>query len=172
MKRSKRKSKSPKQADRSTAPAASTPAPKAGMSRRDLIRNIQLGAVAAMVVGGGGWYLVQDVMASTREHDLSRIGNGIPTVVQIHDPGCPQCTALQRETRDALSSLEDGALQYVIADINRAEGRRFATMHRVNHVTLLLFDAKGERQGVLVGQNTADRLTEIFRNHIARHGDS
>jgi len=170
MKRAKRKAKPSKSkaAPVSAAPAEATPKPS--VSRRDFVRNIQFGALGVAVVGGGGWYLVQDVMASTREHDLSRLGNGVPTVVQVHDPSCPQCTALQREVRDALDAFDTGNLQYLIADITRTEGRRFATIHRVNHVTLLLFDGKGERQGVLVGQNTSDRLQQVFRDHLNRHG--
>ena len=36
------------------------------------------------------------VEATIREGDLSQIGNGTPTVVQIHDPQCPRCVALVR----------------------------------------------------------------------------
>ncbi len=169
MKRAKRKAKPSKSKAAPGVAAPAAAAAKPSVSRRDFIRNIQLGALGVAVVGGGGWYLVQDVMASTREHDLSRLGNGVPSVVQIHDPSCPKCTALQREVRDALTAFEGGDIQYLVADITRTEGRRFATMHRVNHVTLLLFDGKGDRQGVLVGQNTSDRLEQVFRDHLQRH---
>lgn len=128
--------------------------------------------LVAAVMGGGGWYLVQDVSATHREHDLSRIGNGTPAVVQIHDPQCPTCRALQRETRAALSDFEDGELQYLVANIRSAEGRQLAAAHNVGHVTLLLFDADGERRQVLVGSNTSEYLKAVFRRHIAQQGSS
>ena len=65
----------------------------------------------AILAGGGGWYLVSEVRATIAEQDLSRIGNGIPAVVQIHDPQCPRCLALQRETRKAMSGFADDELQ-------------------------------------------------------------
>ena len=170
MKRSKSKTKSTKKARRDATPP--TPETGAVPSRRDLLRIVQAGAAVAIVAGGGGWYLVSEVMASSREHDLSRLGNGIATVVQVHDPGCPRCTALQREVRTALDGFNDGTIQYLIADITRAEGRRFAAVHRVNHVTLLLFDGAGNRHGVLVGPNSAENLEQVFRNHLARHAAS
>lgn len=169
MKRSKRKTNQKKKP--ANAPSAKPEvASDSGVSRRDFMSKLQYGALGVAVVGGGSWYLVNEVMASSREHDLSRLGNGMPTVVQIHDPSCPRCTALQRETRDALGAFGDKEIQYLIADITRPEGRRFATIHRVNHVTLLLFDGKGERRGTLVGPNDADTLQQVFKSHLDRYG--
>lgn len=164
----KRKAKRPakKQADISVS-ADPRDAPTK-TSRRDLLKKVRNGGLLALVAGGGGWYLVQDVRATIREHDLTQIGNGIPSVVQIHDPQCPQCLALQSETRDAMAAFDDGELQYLIADISRQDGRQLAAAHDVNHVTLLLFDAQGNRRDVLVGHNTSAYLEEIFRRHAAR----
>ncbi|MEM7123512.1 MAG: hypothetical protein AAF563_19705 [Pseudomonadota bacterium] len=168
MKKQKRKAKRPakKQANVSVQAAPEDASDKS--SRRDVLRKIRNGGLLAVVAGGGGWYLIQDVRATIREHDLTQIGNGIPAVVQIHDPNCPRCLALQGETRDAMASFEDGELQYLIADISRSEGRQLAAAHNVNHVTLLLFDAEGNRRDVLVGERTSDDLEEAFRRHVAR----
>ena len=99
-----------------TAQAAPSTAPERP-SRRDFLRRARNGALVGAGVLGGGWYLVEDVNAHRREHDLARIGNGIPTVVQIHDPECPRCRALQKETRRALEGFEPGEIQYLVANI-------------------------------------------------------
>lgn len=180
MKRQKRKGKRPGKSSRPASAPASAPttAPAASAggedapSRRDFLRKVRNGGIALAVVGGGSWYLVDTVRASMREHDLSRIGNGVPTVVQIHDPQCPQCVALQRETRDALCEFDGGQLQYVIANIRSPEGRQLATTHRVGHVTLLLFDPAGERRATLSGPKDADYLVAAFRRHVTRYGNT
>lgn len=137
-------------------------------SRRDFLRKMGNRALVVAVVGGTGWYLVEEVRATIREEDLSRIGNGIPAVVQIHDPQCPRCAALQRETREAMEQFDDSELQYLVANIRSAKGRQLAGAHGVGHITLLLFDGKGERLDVLVGPNTSANLVHAFRRHLTR----
>lgn len=124
--------------------------------------------MAFAVVGAAGWYLAGEVRATNQEHDLSRLGNGIATVVQIHDPRCPTCRALQRETRDAIKSFGPGEIQYLVANIRSAEGRAFAGVHRVGHVTLLLFDGQGKRRDTLNGRYTTEALERVFRRHVER----
>ena len=172
MKRQKRRNKRPKKQNRAApvpaVPTAEAPSEDEAPSRRAFLGKMRNGAIAALVVGGGGWFAVGKVRAMMREQDLTRIGNGIPTVVQIHDPQCSQCLALQRETREALCEFSDDDLQYVVANIRSAEGRALAATHRVGHVTLLLFDGNGERRMVLSGPNRAENLADAFRRHVAR----
>lgn len=137
--------------------------------RRAALLKIRTGLIAFAVIGGGGWYLAEEVLATSWEHDLSRLGNGIATVVQIHDPQCPKCRALQRETKDALESFGPDELQYLVASVRRTEGRAFAGAHRVNHVTLLLFDGQGNRRETLTGRYSAEALERIFRRHVKKH---
>ncbi len=144
--------------------------PKNAAGRRDLLRKVASGGLVLAAVGGVGWYFVGEVRATIREEDLSRIGNGIPTVVQIHDPQCPTCRALQREVRDALEAFDSGELQYLVANIRTDEGRGLANAHGVGHVTLLLLDGDGERRDVLAGPNSAAYLESAFRQHIAASG--
>ncbi len=168
MKRQKRRNKRPNRSAAKarvrTEPAAAAPA------RRVFLRKIRNGSVAALVVGTGGWFLIGKVRATMREQDLTQIGNGKPTVVQIHDPQCSQCVALQREARDALCEIGDADLQYVVANIRSTEGRQLAAAHGVGHVTLLLFDGEGKRRGVLAGPNKREYLTDMFRSHLKRYG--
>jgi hypothetical protein len=143
-----------------------------GSSRRDLLLKARNGLIAVAVIGGAGWYMVEEVRAVNREQDLSMLGNGVATVVQIHDPQCPKCTALQREARDAMDGFEASEIQFLVANIRTDEGRGFARKHGVGHVTLLLFDGKGKRLDTLVGPNTAKNLERVFRRHISRSKQS
>ena len=178
MKRQKHraKGKSGRKAAASQGAAQGAAAPQsgqtaaAGRSRRDILRRIGGGAAVVAALGGAGWYLVEEVQATIREGDLSRIGNGIPTVVQIHDPQCSRCAALQREARRAMSGFGDDELQFVVANIRTSEGSALARANGVGHVTLLLFDGNGKRNGTLVGNNSSDYLEEIFRRHIGKRG--
>lgn len=138
------------------------------VKRRAALLKIRNGLMALAVVGGSGWYLVEEVRATSREHDLSRLGNGIASVVQIHDPQCPTCRALQRETRDAIESFGPDEIQYLVANVRRDEGWAFARAHGVGHVTLLLFDGKGSHRDTLVGPNTAEALERVFRRHVKK----
>lgn len=155
------------QRDKAPAAAAATPGGNAP-GRRDFLRRMGNRALLVAALGGAGWYLVEEVRATIREEDLSRIGNGIPAVVQIHDPQCPRCAALQREARDAMSGFGEDELQFLVANIRSEKGRRLANAHGVGHITLLLFDGAGRRRDVLVGPNTSENLTHAFRAHLAR----
>ncbi len=104
-------------------------------------------------------------------HDLSVIGSGIPTVVQIHDPGCSLCNQLRRNTSDAVDRLGDRIL-YRIADITTPEGKRLQNRHRVQHVTLLLFDGDGNMRRVLEGVRDEDALHTSLLRHVERWDSS
>ena len=132
---------------------------------------LKMGALALAILGGAGWFVTEEVRATVQEHDLSKLGNGVATVVQVHDPQCPKCVALQRETRDALDSFADDELQLLVANIRTDEGRAFARKHRVAHVTLILFDGKGERRHTLTGPNSAENLEPVFRRLLRQNKD-
>ena len=92
--------------------------------------------------------------------------------MQIHDPECPMCRALQRETLKALEDFDDAELQYVIADIRTPEGARLADANGVQHVTLVLFDGDGRRRDILAGNNTSAVLKRQFQRHLDSLGES
>ena len=170
MKRQKRKTKRPNKRNQNQPPAANVV--EESTTRRAFLRKARNGAIATVVVGSGSWFLISKVRAMMREQDLTRIGNGVPTVVQIHDPQCPKCIALQREARDAMCSFDDSELQYVVANIRSPEGRQLARAHGVGHVTLLLFDGAGQRKSVLTGPNESAYLGKVFRRHVGRSDNS
>ncbi len=149
-----------------SAAAQASAAP--GRTRRDIFRKLGNGAVAFAAVGAAGWFVTAEVQATVREHDLSRIGNGVATVVQIHDPQCPLCVDLQRETREALCGFSEQEIQYLVANVRTVQGSAFARSHDVGHVTLLLLDGNGDRRDALVGPNTAEALAREFSRHVVR----
>ena len=167
MKHQKKRSKgrSRQETNKSVAAQASG----ADRIRRNALTRLRNWGVLSAVVAAGIWYLVQDVTATIAEHDLSRIGNGVPAVVQIHDERCTACVALQREARDAMREFEEDELQYLVADMKSPAGRNLAAAHGVANVTLLLFDGDGRRRKTLSGPSTTDILAHYFRSHVTRY---
>ena len=167
MKQQKKKSKSRhKQKTNQTA----EPGPKVqDRNRRAALTRLRNWGILCAVAGAGAWYLVQEVTATMAEHALSRIGNGVPAVVQIHDQSCNSCLALQREVRDAMGEFDDGELQYLVADLKSPSGKNLAAAHGVSHVTLLLFDGDGQRRKILAGPSTSEILAHYFRSHVTRY---
>ena len=102
-------------------------------------------------------------------HDLSVIGKGVPTVVQIHDPKCSLCNQLRRNADTAIGHFGDRLL-YRIADITTPAGRRLQVRHDVPHVTLLLFDGEGQLRNVLTGVKSDELLRRSFEIHLDRWG--
>jgi hypothetical protein len=135
--------------------------------RRKFLKQMRTGTIAIAVIAGGGYFAVNKVQATIAEHDLSKIGNGRPAIVQIHDPQCPVCLALQRETRKALSTFNQGDFEYLVANIRDKKGSEFANKYFVPHVTLLLFDSQGNLSKVLNGSNKSDFLKAEFAAHLA-----
>ena len=103
-------------------------------------------------------------------HDLSVIGQGTPVVVQIHDPNCSLCNQLRRHAGNAVDHFGDERLLFRIADISTPEGRQLQRRHQVPHVTLLLYDGKGEVRRILNGVKGEDTLKHAFDIHLKRWG--
>lgn len=144
----------------------------AGISRRDLFRYGSNSLVTVCVLGAAVWTVTKTYAQQLELLDLAAIGNGIPTIVQVHDPGCPTCSELQKRTLRAAAGFPDGSLQIRVANIRSLEGRAIADRYGVPHVTLLLFDGKGEMQTVLRGLLEVDYLRNQFALHIERSASS
>lgn len=173
MKKSSRRARSRNKAGagggRNTpATHAGATSPDTAFSRRRLLRNVRNGAIAAAALSVGGWVLADSYQTHTARHDLSVIGNGVPTVVQIHDPQCATCRALQGEMLSAAGAFSDELLEVRVANIRSTEGRALADRYGVPHVTLLLFDGAGEMQQVISGPNDRAALREAFETHVSR----
>ena len=141
---------------------------KSKPGRRDVLSLMRNWGLVAVVAAGGGWYLIDEVAATIAEQDLTKIGNGIPTVVQIHDPQCPKCQQLQREARKAMKGFDDDELQFLVANIKSSKGHALAISHGVRHITLLLLDGQGKQTQVLHGNREANHLKDVFQAHVAK----
>lgn len=153
-------------ADPAQSAVKSAPRVRKPLSRRAVLQSAAGWGVLGLAAVGGGYLLIEDVMASAAEHDLTRIGQGTPSIVQIHDPDCSQCRQLQRTTRSALAEFEDGALTYLVANLDSPEGSRLARRHGVGNVTLLLFDGDGALRQTLQGLQSRDSLLAAFSAHM------
>lgn len=162
MKRQKRKNTPPKKTD-APPPVARR---RRRLSRRELLGLLRFGAAAAVILGLGGWYVVSRIGASIDEHDLSRLGNGIPAVVQIHDRQCASCLVLEREVRKALGHFSEDEIQYLVVNMSQPQGRRFADLHRVGVTTLLFFDGRGRRRSSVSGVFDEATLKRAFEQVI------
>lgn len=162
--------KSPKKNRRKQVQAVKAQAAAAdpAMSRRKMLGLARNGAIGIALLGGAGYVGTGWYHEWAAEHDLSRIGQGTPTVVQVHDPQCPVCVALQGEIRTALRQLDDPDLLYLVADIKQEKGAAFAAKHNVPHVTVVLLDGAGEVTQILRGMHTSDELTAILTQHARR----
>ena len=159
----KKKKQKPRKSNRKQVQAAPEP------TRRDMLKLARNGAIGVAVLGGGGYLALGAVRAGAAEYDLTRIGNGKPAVVQIHDPQCPTCTALQKQTRKALRNFDKDELVYLVANIKQTQGQALAARYGVAHVTLLLFDGAGNLQNTLRGMRQSDELQALFAQHLETH---
>lgn len=123
-------------------------------------------AIVLAAIGGGGFYFYSAYQQDLKERDLTRIGFGKPTIVQIHDPNCQQCATLQKETRAALSNFDDESVKFLVANIRTQKGLEFAQKHNVPHVSLLLFNKRGQLQNVLQGVRREEELTNVISTMI------
>ena len=130
------------------------------LSRRKFI---VIPAVAAAI--GVTAFGLNAIETNKRElHDLTVIGNGRPTLVQIHDPKCPTCRRLKKIVTNAVGGNDE--LQYRLADITTSEGKALQEKHNVPHVTLLYFDAKGKHvhttQGIQESAAIKEAVQQLF----------
>ena len=141
---------------------------KAASRRRfiGLARNV---AIALPVVGIGGFFAARAVQASMAEGDLTRIGQGLPAVVQIHDPQCASCATLQAQTRRVLKPYGDDEVTYLVANLTTEDGLAFATRHGVSHVTLVLFDPDGDVSQIVRGPLDTPALQQAIDGNLAMY---
>ncbi|MEM6577022.1 MAG: hypothetical protein AAF678_00900 [Pseudomonadota bacterium] len=158
MKKTKRK---PARKAAQNRPAGDTP-PVTGPSRRAFLNKLSWFGLAAGLGGGAVFLGARSVTARMAEADLDRIGQGVPVVVQVHDPTCPLCAALQKQARRAMKSFEDDELVFLVADQTTQAGRAFARDFGVSHVTLVLLDGEGAHVDTLQGVRPANELVPAF----------
>lgn len=83
---------------------------------------------------------------------LEKIGNGKYAVVQIFDKGGVQSEQLMDAVNDVRGAYEARGVEFLVADMGTATGKRFAQRHGVAGATLLVFGPKGKILQTLVGR--------------------
>lgn len=96
------------------------------------------------------------------EYDVSVIGNGKATVVQIHDTNCQFCRRLKSNLDSVKGEFSDN-IQFKTANILTTKGRQFASKHQVPHVTLLFFNKKGNRVNTLQGVTSKEDIKQALQ---------
>ncbi|MEJ6391492.1 hypothetical protein [Gymnodinialimonas ulvae] len=155
---------------RKSRAAFNAPTPTPGVTRRGTLRLLRGAAIAVPAVGLAGYFGTGYVRASICEFDLTKIGDGLPSIVQVHDPQCPLCSALQRQTRRALRPYNADDFHFLVANVATLDGRLFAQNHGVSHVTLVLLDGDGRHVGTLHGPIDDDNLRASIAAHLDEYG--
>ena len=160
----KAKSGKARQKARKAAPSKPASQPR---TRREQLSLWATYALGALVLGGGTWWATTLVQSDLHEQDLTRLGDGVPAIVQVHDSNCAPCIDLQRETRAALEDFDAGEITYLVASLGTTPGQVFASQHGASYATLLFFDRDGGLVNRLRGPSNREALRELFRRHIA-----
>jgi hypothetical protein len=141
-----------------------------GEQRERLLKISRRVLFALPVVAAVGYFSVAAVQAKNHEGDLTRISEGKPSIVQIHDPQCSLCQTLQRQTRKAMKSFEQDTFTYLVANVRTRDGRAFSAKYGVPHVTILLFDPQGKMVQIVRGPSDTESLRTIFSAHLESYG--
>lgn len=162
----KKHRKKPNAKGKGAAKASAAMSSAAPTTRRDVLHHLRTAAIAVPIVGVAGFFTTRYVQASMAELDLSRIGDGLPAIVQVHDPQCSHCVTLQRQTRRALRPYDDDSHHFLVANITSTEGEFFARRHNVGNVTLVLLDGAGQQVGVVRGPLSNEALQDAIEAHL------
>lgn len=114
--------------------------------------------VVIAAIGGVAWFY-QAQHADMR--DISVVGNGTPTVVQLFDQNCVTCRQLDKNAKAAMRSFGD-ELQFRIVNLNVPSGQAFAQRYNGGQTTLLYFDGNGRHVTTVTGVQSSADLRESF----------
>lgn len=120
-------------------------------------------AVLLLIFGTAWFYQAQNAYL----RDVSVIGNGNPTVVQLYDQNCSTCRQLDRNSKAAVKEVA-GDLQFRVLNLNTASGRQFAQRYQGGQTTLLYFDRSGRHVNTIIGVESTPYLVDSFRQLVAR----
>ena len=123
-------------------------------------KNAKWLVLACVAIIVSGYLFVTGENKSRIEHDLSVIGNGKSTVVQIHDPGCQLCRRLKTNVDAVRPDFEE--IQFKIANIKTSKGAEFAKKYNVPHVTLLIFNRNGRHVNTIRGVQPREVIAEVL----------
>ena len=89
--------------------------------------------------------------------DLSKIGQGIPAVVLVHDKGSMGSLNLMALLNKVRPDYTD-KVKFIVVNINSKEGKMFREQHNIDGIVLVLFSHKGIKRGTLANSNDEAEL--------------
>lgn len=97
--------------------------------------------------------------------DLSRIGQGRPAVVLMHDKEAVASQELMNLLNGIRGDYED-RVEFLVTDVATPEGEAFAAIQRVGNSLLVLFDGTGNRIAVIDGIRDAQILRSTLEARL------
>jgi hypothetical protein len=93
--------------------------------------------------------------------DLTRIGKGKAAVVLVRDKSAVQSFDLMEVMNGIRDHYSDKA-EFLLTDFNTPEGRAFMTANGAAKVTVVVFDAKGNKVNILFPPQNADSMQQAI----------
>jgi hypothetical protein len=93
--------------------------------------------------------------------DLTRIGKGKAAVVLVRDKSAVQSFDLMEVMNGIRDHYSDKA-EFLLTDFNTPEGRAFMTANDAAKVTVVVFDAKGNKVNILFPPQNADSMQQAI----------
>jgi hypothetical protein len=93
--------------------------------------------------------------------DLSRIGKGKAAVVLVRDKNAVQSFELMQVMNDIRDQYA-GKVEFLLTDFNTPEGRAFISANGAARVTVVVFDANGNKVSVLYPPQTAESMQQVI----------
>lgn len=90
--------------------------------------------------------------------DLAAIGKGQPCVVLVFDKETVQNQELMNTLNSLRKPYEQRGVEFLVASMDTADGKRFAQRHGVSSATLMVFDASGKAVRVLYGRQSTGTI--------------
>ena len=89
--------------------------------------------------------------------DLTKIGQGMPAVVLVHDKGSMGSLNLMDLLNKVRSDYSD-KVEFIVVNINSQEGKMFREQQNIDGVNLVLFSHRGIQRGTLANSNDEAEL--------------
>ena len=112
-----------------------------------------------IVILGVSAFLVVAIMLLPKgfNDDLSKIGQGMPAVVLVHDKGSVGSLELMTLLNKVRPDYAD-EMEFIVVNINSREGKMFREQQNIDGVVLVLFGHNGIKRGTLANSKDEAEL--------------